>query len=235
MLRKSLPTLLAFAALLLTGTGLFALAIDFAGHEKDVYLTDQTRPKLGRTRPAQGDVGVLPTTAFAADIRVPPARQRPRLQRRRPRLAPAGQRVPLQKSPTARIAGCRRNLNTSGANDIVVLDPVDPLSINTTYVFEVNDGGCATRTARPFEPRKIEFTTAAGAPAASFPVAFEKGRPLRRGGAERVHRAGDGAGRQALRRHVRRADSAVRDQARRHARSAADDHHGAGGQPRAAG
>ena len=170
--RRLLPTLAAFAALLLFGTGLFALAIDFAGHERDTYLADLSRPQLGRTRPAADDTGVVPTTAVAADIRVPP----PAAGRVSNGVDPASlvdAAVFLYKKSDGPDRRVPAKLNTSGANDIIVLNPENPLAVATTYVFEVTDQ-LKDENGTPFEPHKIEFTTAAGVASEAFPVAFEK-------------------------------------------------------------
>lgn len=64
-------------------------------------------------------------------------------------------------------------VNCSGAGDAIVLRPLAPLEPNTQYTFEVN-GGVRDTIGAPFKYFSTNFTTAAGADATSFPVAFEK-------------------------------------------------------------
>ena len=169
--RSVLPAAIAFAALSVTGAGLFAVAYEFAGREVATFAADQDRPKITDVRPTDGEAAALPTASVSADLNLPaPTDGRPSNGVDARTMTAATVRLYRAGDP-ARL-GVPANLNTSGAGDAIVLTPIDPLAPGARYVFEVTDG-VRDETGRPFRPHRSEFAVAAGK-AEAFPAAFEK-------------------------------------------------------------
>jgi hypothetical protein len=87
--------------------------------------------------------------------------------------------LPPERPDTVRLVrtGDRRpvkaNVNTSGAGDAIVLQPLERLEPNTQYSFEVTPGVADTAGA-PFAYYSTRFTTVSTMPPETFPAAYEK-------------------------------------------------------------
>src|SRR5688500_2768763 len=121
--------------------------------------------RVTQTRPGNGEGGVLPNAFIAADVHLPHTGHGIDAASLTP------QSVQLyrthDRAPVAAV------VNTSGAGDAIVLQPIGPLQSGTSYTFEVTPRLRDTSGAA-FQPFKSTFTTAAGAVLSTYPVAFEK-------------------------------------------------------------
>jgi hypothetical protein len=117
------------------------------------------------TRPGDGEGGVLPNAFIAADVNLPHTGHGIDSAT----LSPATVRL-YRTSDRAPVAA---RVNTSGAGDSIVLTPLAMLEPETSYTFQVTSGLRDT-SGDAFQPFRSTFTTAKGAPASDYPVAFEK-------------------------------------------------------------
>src|SRR5688572_20297682 len=121
--------------------------------------------RVTHTRPGNGDGGVLPNAFIAADVNLPNTGHGIDSAT----LSPASVKL-YRTSDGAAVAAV---VNTSGAGDAIVLQPVGMLQPSTSYTFEVT-AALRDTSGAAFQPHKTTFTTAAGAPVSRYPIAFEK-------------------------------------------------------------
>ena len=165
--RRWLPLLLALGLC----AGAFALYAKGRGYKTwiirqfDPAYGSGARPVVIATRPFDHQVNVMPDAFVAVDVSLPNRGKvvdGNTLNDKTVRLCRAGDGKPV-----------RTVVNTSGAGDAIVLKPIDPLDLNTEYVFEVS-GGVKDTGGAPFRDFLAHFTTAASAQFVSLPIAFEK-------------------------------------------------------------
>ncbi|MCS7033298.1 MAG: Ig-like domain-containing protein [Phycisphaerae bacterium] len=160
-----LVTALAVSTIGVSSVMVFQAAQKFGTRELAIARDEMLRPGVTFTRPANGETGVLPNAFVACDLSLP--------------NPGSGVDVATMNDVTVRLykadtmAPVRARLNTSGAGDAIVLQPLELLQPATRYIFEVTDKLKDT-TGAPFRPMRINFTTAATARTESYPVAFEK-------------------------------------------------------------
>ncbi len=171
-----------------------------------------------RTRPYDGEVGVLVNEFVAADVHLPHFGHG---------IDPeslSAETVKLYRTGDGKPGPA--NVNTSGAGDAIVLQPIEMLEPSTTYTFEVTPGVRDTKGTR-FTLHKHSFTTSTIAASDGYPAAFEKVELEH----DEAMYTGAAQGRPpALRVDVRRAHHPLGRARRRHARRRADDRDRAGGQ-----
>jgi glucose/arabinose dehydrogenase len=161
------PLVIAGAAALVLSLAVvqFVAAVRFAKHELSQVEAMASRPRVTMTRPTGGDVNVLPNVFVATDVHLP--------------NVGAGIDASTMTSNTVRLlradtgAVVAAQVNTSGAGDAIVCQPLELLEPSTTYIFQVSSELRDTSGAA-FEPFQMTFTTASGAGVGDYPVAFEK-------------------------------------------------------------
>ncbi len=155
-----ISTIIVFAL----GAAEVALAIKFAHHElRLASLTN--RPNITFTRPSDGETNILPTIYISCDLNLPNTGAGVK------RESLFNGALKLYRTKDKQLTPM--HFNTSGGGDSIVATPDDLLEPSTQYTFEVTDGVKDTSGAR-FVPFSLNFTTAAGAAASDYPVAFEK-------------------------------------------------------------
>lgn len=124
-----------------------------------------SHPSVTASRPGDHQINILPDAFLAFDVRLPNSGKvvdANSLNDHSVRLYRTGDQKPV-----------RAVVNTSGGGDAIVLKPIDPLSLNTDYTFEVTaevkDTGGAS-----FRPYQAHFTTAASTNFVSLPISFDK-------------------------------------------------------------
>ncbi len=151
---------IALGALVCLGAVVIHLGtIDRTAHWRATHLI------VTDTRPIDGAIRVTPNSFIAADVNLPHTGHGvdPRtLTDQNVKLYRTRDRAPV---PAV--------VNTSGAGDSIVLQPVDLLNAETEYTFEVTSGLKDT-SGEGFHPFVMRFRTSAGARARDFPAAFEK-------------------------------------------------------------
>ena len=118
-----------------------------------------------RTRPYDGETGVLVNEFVAADVHLPHFGHG---------IDPeslTAESVKLYRTSDGKPVAA--NVNTSGAGDAIVLQPIEMLEPSTNYTFEVTPGVRDTKGTR-FTPHKHSFTTSTIAASDGYPAAFEK-------------------------------------------------------------
>ena len=153
-------------ALFLAGCGAFAWWAKGRGYKTWMLETAFPRPALVmRTRPADGERGVLMNEFIAADVSLPrfgSVIDAASLTTDNVKLYRADDGQPIEA-----------HVNTSGAGDSIVLQPLALLEPGTRYTFEVTPGVRDTK-GTPFQPYKATFTTSSVVELMEFPAAFEK-------------------------------------------------------------
>jgi hypothetical protein len=147
---------------------LYRGAYKFGEWEKG-NATPPPQPAVIKTRPGNGETGVLPNAFVAADVFLPNF----------------GHGIDARTMNTRtvrmyRIDGDKRievpgHVNTSGAGDAIVFQPSDDLEPDATYEFECN--GVRDTSGGPqglFKPYSSTFTTASASSLSEYPVAFDK-------------------------------------------------------------
>jgi glucose/arabinose dehydrogenase len=122
-------------------------------------------PYVTGSRPGNGETGVGPSQFVALDVMLP---------HRASGVDAAtlnNDSVKLYRTSDHQPVNAR--INTSGSGDVVVLQPIDPLDLNTSYTFELNDQ-VTDGTGTSFQPYRITFTTTGDAHYQTFPAAFQK-------------------------------------------------------------
>jgi len=160
-----LVTAVAVATIGVSSVLLYQAANKFGQREVAMAKAEGVRPAVTFTRPGTGESGVLPNAFISCDVILPNTGagvDASTMNESSVRLLKADTMLPVKS-----------RLNTSGAGDAIVLQPLELLSPKTQYIFEVNDKLRDTRGAS-FRPYKFTFTTAAVSRTESFPVAFEK-------------------------------------------------------------
>lgn len=152
--------------LVVAGVIAFRGAQRFAQRELALAQTESQRPAVTNTRPAGGDAAVLPNAFVACDVSLP----NPGAGIDVATMSPATVRLFRAGDTTTPVAA---RLNSSGAGDAIVLQPIDALDPGGRYVFEVTDGLKDT-TGAAFRPFRMMFTVASVTRSERFPVAFEK-------------------------------------------------------------
>jgi glucose/arabinose dehydrogenase len=140
------------------------MATKFGEREVARSVPEANRPSVRFTRPAHQETNVPPSAFVAADVNLPNEGHG---------IDPAsmnGGEVKLIRTSDHQPVAA--NVNTSGAGDAIVLQPVDLLEANTDYTFEVN--GAKDTSGATFLPFSMHFTTGAPMKLTEFPAAFEK-------------------------------------------------------------
>ena len=164
MKRNILLICSAGIAVILIAAAEYKAAFNFGENEKAI-AANLNRPSVTFTRPAAGESSVLPNTFVSCDVNLPNPGHGIDAETMN------AQTVRLMRERDGKIIEAR--MNTSGAGDAIVCQPVDLLESSTQYAFEVSASLCDTSGAH-FAPSKMNFTTAAGAAMSEFPVAFAK-------------------------------------------------------------
>jgi glucose/arabinose dehydrogenase len=165
MTRKTVWVIGSVAAVMAVAAVEFLLAARFAQRELRMVEELASRPRVTFTRPQADETQVLPNDFLATDVYLPNTGH--------------GIDAATMNSSTVRLLRERdgepvaAQVNTSGAGDAIVLQPLDLLEPSTSYIFQVSDGLRDTSGAR-FEAFEMRFTTAAAAGVSDYPVAFEK-------------------------------------------------------------
>src|SRR5438067_2643981 len=122
------------------------------------------RPSVIFTRPGANETSVLPNVFVSCDVNLPNVGK--------------GIDADSMNDQTVRIIRARdgsvvpTRLNTSGAGDAIVCQPIDLLEPATQYAFQVTDGVRDTGGSH-FAPFEMTFTPATGSPTSDYPVAFD--------------------------------------------------------------
>ena len=155
----------AWGVAVLATAGLYAATIHFGRWEKG-HAPPLPVPFIGKSRPAAGQVDVLPNTAIAADLYLPnighgvaQSTMNTRTVRLFKELAGGGE---------APVDG---HVNTSGAGDSIVFQPTDTLDDGTMYRFAC--AGVRDTSDAVFKPFSMTFTTAVSSKLSTWPVAFD--------------------------------------------------------------
>ncbi len=122
-------------------------------------------PLVRRTRPADGEAGVLQNEFVAADVHLPFF----------------GHGVDPKSLGDGTVTLWRRGdgrsvpavINTSAAGDAIVLQPTELLEPGSEYTFEVTSGVRDTK-GTPFKPHRSTFKTSDVVRTEQFPAAFDK-------------------------------------------------------------
>ncbi len=122
-------------------------------------------PWITGTRPENGDSGVLPEDFIATDVMLP------NLASGVDAATLTEDSVKLYRSIDRQPVAAKRN--TTGSGDAIVLQPEQPLELNTAYTFEVTSKVKDTRGAA-FRPYTMSFTTAKDVKYSVYPAAFEQ-------------------------------------------------------------
>lgn len=150
--------------------GLYGGTIMFARWEKR-NATPPPQPAVIKTRPANGEAGVLPNAFVAADVFLPNFGHGIDARTMNTRT------VKLFKVDGEKKVEVAGHVNTSGAGDAIVFQPTDMLDPGTRYQFEckgVRDTSDDPANRGEFKPYTSTFTTASSAALSSYPVAFDK-------------------------------------------------------------
>ncbi len=159
--RSAITWLLIIVAL---GATLFALSSKFAHKEVSRQNEQSSRPRVTGSRPANSATNVAPVIGVVADITLPNTGAGVD-----PKTLEAG--VSLIRVSDGSVVPSRKN--TSGAGDVIVLKPINPLEKNVQYKFAVTAGLKDTSGAE-FSPYAMSFTTTKDFAESEFPAAFEK-------------------------------------------------------------
>jgi glucose/arabinose dehydrogenase len=122
-------------------------------------------PRVTDTRPHNGQTGVMPDDFVAADVMLPNIASGVDGAT----LAPGS--VKLYRTRDHQAVEAR--LNTTGSGDAIVLQPMGPLELATSYTFEVTPQVKDTRNGS-FRPYSMSFTTVSNVHYDSFPAAFQR-------------------------------------------------------------
>lgn len=158
-------TALAVATIGASSYIIYQGATKFGNREVAIAKEEQLRPAVTFTRPGAAENGVLPNAFISCDIVLP--------------NPGAGVDASTMNENSVRLikadtmAVVRARLNTSGAGDAIVLQPVELLQPSTKYIFEVTDRLKDTK-GTSFRPFNMMFSTAAVTRTETYPVAFEK-------------------------------------------------------------
>jgi hypothetical protein len=144
---------------------LYGEAIRFAKWEKQ-HAPPKPQPVITVTRPADGETGVLPNSFVAADVFLPNFGHGVDSESMNTNSVKL---FKLQNDKQIEIPG---HVNTSGAGDAIVFQPVEMLETGTRYQFSCN--GVRDTGGADFKPFTMSFTTASDAMLSTYPVAFEK-------------------------------------------------------------
>ena len=146
-------------------SGALALgAVWFAGTEKTAAEAREGRPRVMGVRPADGETGVSPLSAVAADVFLPRAGSGVRADT----LAAAVSLADAETGERVEVL-----VNTTGSGDAIVAQPVRPLALGRSYTFAVTPA-LTDEAGQPFAPHESTFAVAADATLGDFPVRFEK-------------------------------------------------------------
>jgi glucose/arabinose dehydrogenase len=140
------------------------LAAKFGRQEIARSIPEANRPSVRFPRPEAQETNVPPSAFIAADVNLPNEGHG---------IDPASLKsdsVKIYRTRDRHLVDAR--VNTSGAGDAIVLQPVDLLEPNTDYTFEVN--GAKDTSGAEFQPYAMHFTTGAAMKVEEFPAAFEK-------------------------------------------------------------
>ena len=116
---------------------------------------------ISYTRPADGESNVLPNAFISAYLNPGHAIDPESVDNRSVRLVTTDG----EEMVAARV-------NTSAGGDAIILTPLTMLQPNTSYTFEIK--GVTNLTGDELLPYSMKFTTSAGAPASTYPAAFDK-------------------------------------------------------------
>jgi hypothetical protein len=160
-----LAAAVAVATIGVSSVLVYRAASQFGAREVAIAREESLRPAVTFTRPGNAEGGVLPNAFVSCEVNLPnpgAGVDATTMNDLSVRLFKADTMTPV-----------KAKLNTSGAGDAIVLQPVDLLHPNTRYLFEVTDklrdtGGAA------FRPFRMTFQTAAASRTESYPVAFAK-------------------------------------------------------------
>jgi glucose/arabinose dehydrogenase len=160
---KKLALIGWFAALLATGI-VYNRAIVFAKWEKE-HAPPMPLPYVCLMRPGDGDVKVLPNTFIACDIYLP------NFGSGVDTLTMNTNNVKLLKLDHGKEIEVDGHVNTSGAGDSIVFQPMQMLDTDTQYHFQVRN--VKDTSGAVFMPFDAHFTTASSAVLQPYPVAFD--------------------------------------------------------------
>jgi hypothetical protein len=142
----------------------YAVTIAFATREKQ-HAPPLPLPYVCLTRPDKNETNVLPNTFIAADIYLPNY----------------GSGVATLTMNTKNVKLCKvvgdkeievpGHVNTSGAGDSIVFQPMDMLDVDSKYHFSVR--GVRDTSGALFMPYDMNFTTAPATALSQYPVAFD--------------------------------------------------------------
>jgi hypothetical protein len=162
--RRTVWTLTGWLLAIVAVIGTYAGTIAFARWERD-NAPPMPLPYICLTRPAADETSVLPNTSIACDIYLPNF----------------GSGVSSSTMNTKNVRLCKMengqeievpgNVNTSGAGDSIVFQPMSMLDVGSKYHFVCN--GVRDTSGALFMPYEMTFTTAPASALSSYPVAFE--------------------------------------------------------------
>lgn len=166
--RAWLQAAAALVAVGAVGGALYAAGGRFARHELDVFAKLNDRPKIERTRPADDEQYVLPDASVGVDLKLPT----------RAGEAVTGIDEKTLTRDAVRLVDSKgqlvaASLNTSGANDALVLVPKQMLRPGEKYCFEVTSK-LKDIHGHSFEPRRVTFRVAENVRHDRFDAAFER-------------------------------------------------------------
>jgi hypothetical protein len=153
-----------WSAAMVAVIGVYAVSIAFARWEKE-HAPPLPLPYVCLTRPDKNETNVLPNTFIAADIYLPNfgSGVMP--------ITMNTHNVRLMKvvgNHETQVAG---HVNTSGAGDSIVFQPMDMLDVDSKYHFRVD--GVRDTSGALFMPYDMTFTTAPATALSRYPVAFD--------------------------------------------------------------
>jgi hypothetical protein len=143
---------------------LYSQAISFGRWEKE-HAQLPPEPIICLTRPGNGETGVLPNTAIAADVYLPHVGEGVDT---RTMTTEHVKLMRITPGPQTEVPG---HVNTSGGGDSIVFQPTDMLETGATYKFTCN--GVRDMSGAVFQPYKMSFTVATGDVLKPYPAAFE--------------------------------------------------------------
>src|SRR5438270_3415004 len=138
---------LSIMAVLVIAAAEYRAAVHFGENEK-AMAAGMNRPSVTFTRPGGKEKNVLPNVFVSCDVNLPNPGH--------------GIDAETMNAQTVRLIRARDDnvidarLNTSGAGDAIVCQPIDLLEPSTQYAFEVSAGLCDTSGAH-FAPFKMIF------------------------------------------------------------------------------
>lgn len=163
--RRALRWTLAIA-LIASSVAVFCMIAKGKGWKTWFFETFFPGPAMvTRTRPFDGEEGVLINEFIGADVILPrfgSGVNGDTLTQDTVKLYRTSDGKPIEA-----------NVNTSGAGDSIVLQPIELLEPGVKYTFEVTAGVQDTKGTK-FTPFKMSFTTSAKTKLVSFPASFEK-------------------------------------------------------------